>query len=64
MLKYVYELDSGRSKLFDLCKDASESKDLSDLYPDRVLAYREHVERWTGSQKALLAGSNQAATSR
>jgi arylsulfatase A-like enzyme len=57
--KYVYELDSGRSKLFDLCQDSAESKDLSDLYPERVTAYREHVQRWTAAQKALLAGSKE-----
>ncbi len=60
--KYLYELDSGRSKLFDLCQDASESKDLSGLYPERVSAYREHVERWTGAQKALLSSQSAPQT--
>jgi hypothetical protein len=53
--KYIYESDSGRSKLFDLCEDVSELKDLSTLYPERVAAYRAHVVRWSSAQKALIA---------
>jgi glucan phosphoethanolaminetransferase (alkaline phosphatase superfamily) len=52
--KYIYELDSGRSKLFDLCRDATESKDLSAQHPERVAAYREHLAHWSASQKALI----------
>ena len=59
--KYLYELDSGRSKLFDLCQDPSETKDLSELYPERITAYRGRVERWTSAQKALLSSSMEAA---
>ena len=51
--KYIWEMDSGRSKLFDLCEDVSELKDLSALYPDRVAAYRAHLERWSSAQKSL-----------
>lgn len=53
--KYLYELDSGRSKLFDLCEDALELKDLSEDYQERVAAYRERVMRWSSSQRALIA---------
>ncbi|MEK6287814.1 MAG: sulfatase [Acidobacteriota bacterium] len=53
--KYIYEMDSGRSKLFDLREDASELTDLYLLYPDRVAAYRAHLERWSSAQKALIA---------
>ncbi len=52
--KFIDELDSGRSKLFDLCQDAAESKDLSDLYPERVTAYRNLLRRWSAAQKALI----------
>jgi phosphoglycerol transferase MdoB-like AlkP superfamily enzyme len=54
--KYILEMDSGRSKLFDLREDGSELKDLSLTHPDRVAAYRERVERWSSTQKALIAG--------
>ena len=53
--KYLYEMDSGRSKLFDLCEDAFEMKDLSGDYPQRVAAYRARVVRWSSAQKALIA---------
>ena len=53
--KYLYEMDSGRSKLFDLCEDGSELKDLSGDYPERVATYRERAMRWSSGQKALIA---------
>lgn len=53
--KFIYERDSGRSKLFDLCEDGLESKDLSSLYPERAAAYRAHVTRWSAVQRALIA---------
>jgi hypothetical protein len=52
--KYVYELESGRSKLFDLCRDGGEQNDLARRSPERVAAYRAHVRRWSAAQKALI----------
>ena len=52
--KYIYELDSGRSKLFDLSQDAAEINDLSNLHPERVKAYRSLLMRWGAAQKALI----------
>jgi hypothetical protein len=52
--KYIYELDSGRSRLFDVCEDAEESRDLSTLQPDRVAAYRAHLARWSAVQKSQM----------
>ncbi len=52
--KYIYELESGRSKLFDLCQDAREQNDVAHRYPERVAAYRSHVRRWSAAQKALI----------
>ena len=52
--KYIYELDSDRSKLFDLCQDAAELYDLSLSYPERVMAYRSLLKRWCAAQKALI----------
>jgi phosphoglycerol transferase MdoB-like AlkP superfamily enzyme len=51
--KYIYELDTGRSKLFDLCQDGAELNDVSHFHPERVTAYRSLLERWSASQKAL-----------
>lgn len=52
--KYIYELDSDRSKLFDLRQDAAELNDLSPLHPERVMAYRDLLTRWSVAQKALV----------
>jgi phosphoglycerol transferase MdoB-like AlkP superfamily enzyme len=52
--KYIYELDSDRSKLFDLCQDAAELYDLSPSHPERVRAYSSLLKRWCAAQKALI----------
>ena len=52
--KFIYELESGRSKLFDVCADASESNDVSSSHPARVDAYRTHLGKWASAQKALI----------
>ena len=58
--KFIYELESGRSKLFDICADAAESKDLSLLDADRVKAYRLRLSEWASAQKALINGETTA----
>lgn len=52
--KFIHELDSGRSKLFDLCRGNAEVNDLSALHPVRVAAYREHLKRWAAAQRAVI----------
>jgi lipoteichoic acid synthase len=52
--KYIYELDSGRSKLFDIFADPSESNDLTLSNSARAAAYKAHLSRWAGSQKAMI----------
>ncbi len=52
--KYIYELDSGRSKLFDLRQDAAELNDLSHLHPELVSTYLSLLTRWSAVQKALI----------
>ncbi|HWP44223.1 MAG TPA: sulfatase [Blastocatellia bacterium] len=52
--KYIYELDSGRSKLFDLCRDRMELNDLSALHPDLVAPYRARLTGWGAAQKRLI----------
>ncbi|HEY7499867.1 MAG TPA: sulfatase [Vicinamibacterales bacterium] len=53
--KYLYEIDSKRSRLFDVCADPDETTDRSPAFPDRVSAYRDHLERWAAAQRALIA---------
>ena len=52
--KYVYEIDSNRSKLFDVCRDPDENEDRSGEFPDRVHAYRNRVQRWASEQQELI----------
>jgi arylsulfatase A-like enzyme len=52
--KFIYELESGRSKLFDLCLDPQEKANLAVRHPDRVEAYRRHLKQWSGAQKERI----------
>jgi hypothetical protein len=49
--KYILETDSGRSKLFDTCRDPAETTDLSAKEPARIKAYRDGLEQWIGAQE-------------
>ncbi len=49
--KFLHEIESGRSQLFDLGADPDEANDLAAEYPERVTAYRDHVLNWCASQK-------------
>ncbi|HLF84035.1 MAG TPA: sulfatase, partial [Blastocatellia bacterium] len=57
--KFIYELESGRSKLFDLCSDAAETTDLSSAHLERVAAYRARLSEWASAQKALIRGTGE-----
>jgi arylsulfatase A-like enzyme len=52
--KFIYELDSGRSKLFDLNLDPFEKSDRSSEHPDRTRWYRQNLQQWSAAQKSLL----------
>jgi hypothetical protein len=54
--KMIDELETGRAKLFDIARDPTEVNDLSEQFPERVAAYREHLRRWSASQKKLIRG--------
>jgi len=53
--KFIHNLDSGRSQLFDLEGDPMERIDLSSQHPERVDTYRAHLRRWSANQKHLAA---------
>jgi phosphoglycerol transferase MdoB-like AlkP superfamily enzyme len=55
--KYLYEMESGRSKLFDVATDPEEMRDLASIYAERVEAYRSRVCEWASVQKALIKGN-------
>jgi len=50
--KYLYQLESRRSYLFDVCVDPAEQADRSAEQPARVAAYRDRVQQWAAAQKA------------
>ena len=52
--KFIHELGSGRSRLFDLVRDANETENLAEHQPGRVAAYREHLKRWAAAQRDLI----------
>lgn len=55
--KFIYEIDSGRVKLWDLHVDPGEKNDLSAAYPDRVAWYRHHLVAWSEAQKSYIVNS-------
>jgi len=57
--KYIHEIESNRSKLFDVSCDPGELVDRSSEFPDRVAAYRSRLLRWASAQKALIRGSGE-----
>ena len=52
--KFIHELDSGRSKLFDVVKDPQERMDLSDRHVEEVRWYAQDLRTWSSAQKHLL----------
>ena len=50
--KYLLEIDSNRSRLFDVCGDPDEKSDRSGDHPDRVRAYSDRVRKWAESVKS------------
>jgi len=51
--KYLYEIDSRRSRLFDVCVDPDEKVDRSASLPDRAMTYRDRLQRWAAAQRGL-----------
>ena len=52
--KYLYELDAGRSRLYDICADPQESNDRASAFPAQVSAYRERLQAWAAAQKEAV----------
>jgi glucan phosphoethanolaminetransferase (alkaline phosphatase superfamily) len=55
--KFIYEIGSGRARLFDLEHDLRELSDLSDREAARVLWYGQMVRGWCSAQKSYIARS-------
>jgi len=53
--KFIYEIGSGKVRLFDLERDPRELSDLSDGQAARVLWYSHIVRGWCSAQKSYTA---------
>ena len=56
--KFIYELDSGRSKLFNVERDPQEKINLSDRYVELAHWYVQDLRSWSANQKYLLKAAN------
>jgi arylsulfatase A-like enzyme len=52
--KFIYEVDSGRAKLFDLLSDPTEQRDLAQTEPQRCQKYQQRLLTWSGAQRDLV----------
>jgi arylsulfatase A-like enzyme len=52
--KFVLELDSGRSKMFDLERDPGEAIDVAQQHEARAAWYGRVVSDWSAAQKSYL----------
>jgi glucan phosphoethanolaminetransferase (alkaline phosphatase superfamily) len=52
--KFIHELGSSRSKLFNLDQDPSERISLAAGFPERVQDYRHRLERWSKAQRGRM----------
>jgi sulfatase-like protein len=50
--KYLLEIDTSRSRLFDVCADPDETIDRAASEPERVRAYADRVRRWAEAVKS------------
>jgi hypothetical protein len=49
--KFIFEIESGRAKLFDLARDPDEANNVAHGNELRVTAYRERLLAWVGAQR-------------
>jgi phosphoglycerol transferase MdoB-like AlkP superfamily enzyme len=53
--KFIHNLDTGQSQLFNIDLDPDERADLAEANRARVEAYWSHLSRWSATQKAFVA---------
>lgn len=55
--KYIYEVESDRSQLFDLGHDPKEKQNLAEQNPKRVKRYKQQVIQWSTAQRHNITNS-------
>jgi lipoteichoic acid synthase len=51
---YFYEMETRRSRMFDVCKDPDQRQDIGDGHRDLGERYRDLLNRWSAAQVALV----------
>jgi hypothetical protein len=49
--KYLLEIEAGRSRLFDVCADPGESRDVAASHTDHVDTYRRRTLDWIAATR-------------
>jgi hypothetical protein len=55
--KFIHEIETGQTSLYDLQTDPEEITDLAASEPERATIYRDHLVRWAAAQKFRLLHS-------
>jgi phosphoglycerol transferase MdoB-like AlkP superfamily enzyme len=55
--KDIYEMESGRSRMYNVCEDADERNDLAVRMAERAGDYRDRLRRWSADQVARVTPS-------
>ena len=56
-LKFVFEVDAARGRLFDVCADPDETRDRSTEERARSETYRNRLTAWAASRRADVLGA-------
>jgi len=56
--KTIYELGSGRARLFDVARDPGEMTDVSRQHAERTEWYARDLRRWSAAQQRRLSASS------
>jgi hypothetical protein len=54
--KYLFQTDSERSALYDVCRDPDETRNLAAAHPERIPVYRARVEAWAAAGVRAIDG--------
>jgi len=60
--KYIYDLGSGRSRMFHLASDPRETRDVSPEPRKVVEWYKTRVQSWTAAQKSYFTSRRYRGT--
>jgi hypothetical protein len=59
--KFIHELESGRGKLFDLCKDPGERDNLASRKTGLANTYKHRLRSWSAAELARILDSPQGS---